>query len=110
MKKGQTKEYTIDAHCIVRDYPFNDSDINGAIIKINGRSPLTGRTVNTKCKEMVYIIKGEGKIVVSDKETKLTVGDLILINPMEEYYWEGNMEMFVPCTPAWTPEQHKIIF
>ena len=109
MKKIETKEYAIDANCIVRDYPLDDSDINGAFIRINGRSPLTGRTVNIECKEMVYVIKGEGKIVVKGKETKLQEGDLLLINPMEEYYWEGNMEMFVPCTPAWTAEQHKII-
>jgi mannose-6-phosphate isomerase-like protein (cupin superfamily) len=109
MKKNETEEYAIDSHCIVRDYPLNDFDINGAIIRINGRSPLAGRTANTECKEMAYVIKGEGKIVVNGTETKLQEGDLLLINPLEEYYWEGTMELFVPCTPAWTTDQHKII-
>jgi len=27
----------------------------------------------------------------------------------EKYFWEGEMEMFMPCTPAWYPEQHKEI-
>gem|GEM_PF-2374449 len=25
----------------------------------------------------------------------------------ERYFWDGQMTMFVPCTPAWYPEQHK---
>ena len=35
--------------------------------------------------------------------------DLVLIDKGENYYWEGNMDLFVPCTPAWNPKQHKII-
>jgi len=109
IRKNETKSFKNSDKCIALEYPLGDKDINGAIIKLNGRYPDKGKTVNTKCKEMAYIIKGEGKIVVNNKEVKLKEGDLILIDPMEEYYWEGNMEMFVPCTPAWTPEQHKIL-
>jgi hypothetical protein len=37
------------------------------------------------------------------------VGDLVLIEPGEKYFWEGNMDLFIPCSPAWYPEQHKLI-
>ena len=109
IRKNETKSFKRSDKCISIEYPLEDKDIDGTVIKLNGRYPNKGRTVNTKCKEIAHIIKGEGKIVVNNKETKLNKGDLVLINPMEEYYWDGNMEMFVSCTPAWSPKQHKIL-
>jgi len=108
-KNSDTKEYKLNDQCVAIEYPLVDKDINGAVIHLHGRYPDKGKTVNTKCKEMAYILKGKGKIVVNNKEVKLNAGDLILIYPMEEYYWEGNLDMFVPCTPAWTEKQHKIV-
>ena len=88
---------------------MGDKNINGAIIKLNGRYPDKGRMVNLECKELVYIIKGSGKITVENSETELKEGDLILIKPKEKYFWEGKFDMFVSCTPAWRPEQHKSV-
>jgi mannose-6-phosphate isomerase-like protein (cupin superfamily) len=88
---------------------MNDKDINIATIEITGRYPKEGCVVNNKCKELSYIIKGSGKIVVEDKEIFLEKGDAILVEPKEKYYWDGNMTLLVPCTPAWYPEQHKIV-
>jgi mannose-6-phosphate isomerase-like protein (cupin superfamily) len=86
--------------------PPGDKDINGAVIELNGRYPDKGSVVNLKCKELAYVIKGSGKLVVEDKEIKLNEGDLVLIEPGEKYYWEGRMTMFMPCSPAWYPKQH----
>lgn len=86
---------------------MGDKDINGAIIKLNGRYPDRGTVVNMVCKEIGYVIKGKGKVVVENKEIEISEGDLILIEAKEKYYWEGSLEMFVPCVPAWYPEQHK---
>jgi len=52
-------------------------------------------------------MEGSGKIVVEGKEVILNEKDLILLEPGEKYYWEGNMKMLVPCAPAWYSEQHK---
>lgn len=52
-------------------------------------------------------MEGSGKIVVEGKEIELNEKDLILLEPGERFYWEGNMKMLVPCNPAWYPEQHK---
>ena len=109
IKKYQRKEFKNGEFCVAFEYPANDRDINGAIIELSGRYPQTGRAVNEKCKEMGYIISGSGKLVVEDKEYELNTGDLALINPGEKFYWQGNMEIFMPCAPAWTPEQYKII-
>ncbi len=105
--KNQTEEIKMGNTCSATEYPLGDKDINGAVIKINGRYPEKGRVVNLECKELAYIIKGSGKIVIEGEEITFSEGDLILIEPQEKYFWQGNLEMIVPCIPAWWPEQHK---
>ena len=105
--KNQTKQFKNSDVCTAIEYPFEDKDINGAVIELEGRYPDKGRVVNLKCKELAYVIKGSGKVLVEDKEVVLNEGDMVLIEPGEKYYWEGKMTMFVPCVPAWYPEQHE---
>lgn len=100
--KNQNNEF-----CIAFSYPTNDKDISGALIELRGRYPTKGTVVNLKCKEMAYVIKGSGKLFVEKNEFVLSKGDLVLINPNEKYYWDGNMTLFMPCSPSWYPEQHK---
>ena len=109
IKKYQRKEFKNGEFCVAFEYPTNDRDINGAVIELSGRYPQTGWAINEICKEMAYVISGSGKLVVEDKEYELNTGDLALINPGEKFYWQGNMEIFMPCAPPWTPEQYKII-
>lgn len=107
ISKQATKKYQNSNHCVAFEYPFNDKDINGAVIEISGRYPETGRTVNEVCKEMAYVTKGQGKVVIENQEFRLAENDVVLIQPKERYYWAGDFTMFVPCSPAWYPEQHK---
>ena len=105
--KDQTERLNVSENCIAIEYPLGDKDINGAIVELTGRYPNTGRVVNLKCKELAYVIQGSGRIVVENEEINLKEGDLILIEPGEKYFWDGNLTIFTPCTPAWYPEQHK---
>jgi len=107
IRKNETQIFKNSETCTAIEYPMNDKDINGAIIELNGRYPDKGRTMNEKCKEMAYVIKGSGKVVVEEMEAQLNEGDLVLIEPGEKFFWEGNMTLFMPCVPAWSPEQHK---
>jgi len=107
--KEKRSKYQNSKNCIAYEYPLEDIDINCALINLNGRYPVKGRVMNIICKEIGYIIKGSGKIVVEGKIYKLKAGDQILIEPNEKYYWQGNMEFVVPCTPAWSSDQHIIL-
>ncbi|OGK17150.1 hypothetical protein A2690_02150 [Candidatus Roizmanbacteria bacterium RIFCSPHIGHO2_01_FULL_39_12b] len=109
IKKENTNIIKNSDVCTAFEYPLDDKDINAAIIHLSGRYPDKGRTVNLECKELVYVLKGSGKLTCEDNEVLLSQGDLVLIDKGENYYWEGNMDLFVPCTPAWNPKQHKII-
>ena len=105
--KNETKEHKNSDVCLAIEYPLGDKDINGAVVRLSGRYPDEGRVVNKRCKELAYVISGSGRLVVEGKEVELSEGDLVLIEPGERYFCDGNMTMFMPCTPAWSPEQHK---
>lgn len=107
VSKNQAKQFKNSDACIATEYKMKDRDINGAVVEVLGRYPEKGRVTNEKCKELAYIIKGSGKIVVEGEEIELKEEDLIMFEPGERYYWEGNLKMFVSCSPAWYPEQHR---
>jgi len=93
--------------CDVYEHPLEDKDINGSVIIINGRYPETGYALNKVCKELVYIIRGSGVLGLSDgTSTDFDEGDSLLINPNEKFFWEGEFESYMVCTPAFDPEQH----
>lgn len=105
--KNQTNVFKNSDRCIAIEYPLGDKDINGAVIELDGRYPDKGRVVNLECKELAYILEGSGKLIIEDEEIEFEKDDLILLEPGEKYFWEGKCKMFVPCIPAWWPEQHK---
>lgn len=74
-----------------------------------GRYPEKSYVVNEVCKELVYVIKGSGKLVAGNEVEKINQGDVVLLLPGEKYYFEAQLTMFMPCSPAWYPEQHKQI-
>lgn len=96
--------------CIAYEFPLNDHDINGALVELDGRYLEKGYAVNRVCKELVYVVSGQGKLVIKDQsEVSIAKKDVLLIEPGEEYFWEGKLTMFIPCTPAWYPEQHQML-
>ena len=95
--------------CIVQEYRMADKDINGAVVSIHGRYPSDGCALNLVCKEMAYIISGSGREVVEGKDYSLSQGDVVLLLPGETFFWEGDMKIFMPCTPAWTPDQYRCL-
>ena len=105
--KNQAIQKTNSSMCSVIEYPLNDEMLDIAIATISGRYPDSGRVVNQKCKELAYVQDGEGKIVINGKDISLTVGDTVIIEAGESYYWEGNMQLLLSCRPAWTIDQHQ---
>src|SRR5680860_381018 len=101
IKKDQTREFKNSDACMASGYPMDDKDIDGAVIKLDGRYPDTGRVVNEKCKELVYVIEGTGILMIEGEEIQLAEGDLAMIEPGEKYFFEGKLKLFTPCTPAW---------
>jgi mannose-6-phosphate isomerase-like protein (cupin superfamily) len=105
----ETKHFASSTVCEAIEYPLSDKNINATVIKLSGKYPDKGWAVNEKCKELVYVIKGHGKLITETNSVDLSEKDVVLIEANEKYMWEGNLELFMPSTPAWYPEQHKII-
>ena len=109
VKKGEAKLFKGSDTCLVFEYKLGYKDIDGVVVKLSGRYPDKGAAVNEICRELGYVIEGRGLVVINGNDFLLSEGDVVCIDPGEKFYWDGNMTLFLPCTPAWYPEQHKFI-
>ncbi len=92
------------------EYPIGNQDINIAVIELNGRYPKSGLVYNKLSKELIYINKGAGTLNFNNNDIfQLNNGDVVLIEPNEKYFWNGNAELIIVCHPAWNKEQHNFI-
>ena len=88
---------------------LKDKDIDFCINTIMGRYPEKGYCTNEMCKEICYILEGNGTINKKDEKIFFKYGDVILIDKGEVYYWDGNCKIIMACTPAWYKEQCKFL-
>ena len=109
VRQREASPHQNNEFCTATAYPTGDKDISVALIELTGRYPSKGTVLNEKCKELAYVIKGSGKLIVENKEVLLGEGDLVWIEPGEKYFWDGHMTLLMSCTPAWYPEQHREI-
>jgi quercetin dioxygenase-like cupin family protein len=47
--------------------------------------------------------------ILNNEEYKLSAGDVVLIEAGDKYYWEGHMQLFISCRPAWNKDQHQLV-
>jgi len=108
LKFENSVKYVKGETCEVLEYPLDDKDINCAVAEINGRYPEKGYSTNQVCKELVYVIKGNGTLYIKNgKSVNFNQKDVILIDKGECFYWEGICTLILPCTPSWYPEQYE---
>ncbi|MBP7875513.1 cupin domain-containing protein [Candidatus Woesebacteria bacterium] len=106
-RKEDTKKIKIGTTMVAYEYDILDPAIHGTLVELSGRYPEIGRVVNEKCSELAYVVSGSGKLVIEGDEIEFKDGDQLSVRPGERYYWVANAVMFMPCSPAWYPEQHK---
>lgn len=88
---------------------LNDKDVDFCINTISGRYPEKGYCTNEKCKEICYVLEGNGTINKQEEKIQFNQGDVILIDKKEVYYWDGICKIIMICTPAWYKEQCKLL-
>ncbi len=109
IKKEERLKIQNSEECSVFEYPFDDQDIELSCAKIDGRYPKEGFVMNEKIKEIFYINKGKGKIDIENKDFDVEEGDVILIQPKQKYFWQGNLDIVLACNSKFSLEQHKNI-
>jgi quercetin dioxygenase-like cupin family protein len=95
--------------CTVIEYPSGNQDLDFAIVNISGKYPEKGYAKNLISSEVVYVQSGEGQVTVDGQVQELQAGDVVHIEPHEQFVWEGNLQLFIACHPAFTPEQHEVV-
>ena len=96
--------------CEVIEYSFNDKDIDLGVATIISRYPEKGYCVNLVSKELIYVLEGEGKLYLKDKTIDFSVGDSILIDKGEKYYWDSKYcKVVLICTPAFSVDQYIVV-
>lgn len=106
IKRQQASEYT-NGNCSGFEFDLGTKELDGAVVHVTTRFPAKGRVVNEGCREIAYVVDGSGQIVIENNTYEISQDDLIVIDTGEKFYWNGNFKLFVYCTPAWFPEQHK---
>jgi len=114
MKKSEAESHSYFNEAVkVTEFNFLDEQsINDAEINIRGRYPLAGFAVNDISMVLISIESGAGTISIKEsKPRELEVGDRLLIKPGEPYAFTANGELEIRyiATPAWSPEQSRII-
>ncbi len=106
----QKKTNIVDAAkgVTIYEYLMQEHGISGATATIDGRYPEKGFAKNTTAKELALVLDGAGVIGLADKESSIEIGDCVCIDRNEKFYWQGNMTLFMVCTPSFKPEQHEI--
>lgn len=107
----QKKTVWVDASptTSVEEYRMHEPKISGATAVISGRYPEKGFAVNTKAHELVLVLSGNGFVGTRRRRIPIELGDCILLQPKEKYYWDGHMAIFIACAPSWKSREHKII-
>lgn len=109
IKESEAEMFQNGVNCTVREYDFHDPKIDLGICEITGRYPEKGRCYNKECKEMVYVISGSGNLYLKDTIYSFESEDTFLIEPFEEYYYDGNCKLALICSPAFQRENHVIV-
>lgn len=95
--------------CYGREYNPGSGTIDIAKISIRGRFPASGYGYLEEAHEMAVVVQGEGYIETKSGERHdLKVGDVVYIEPMERFRWGGDMDLIVPCGPAFDSTKHKL--
>lgn len=109
IKKEHAGIFHNSEKCGVLEYDLGSADFSASVAKISGRYPESGYAVNSQCREIAYILQGSGKIAAdNNKETEFFMGDMIVIESNEKYFWEGDFSALLVCIPAWNQKQYKI--
>ncbi len=96
--------------CKTLEYSFGDSELDLGIATVTGRFPDHGYAMNEVCRELIYVLEGEGYLYHGKEKTAFAKGDAILILPQEKYYYETeHCVISMTCHPAWSKEQHKMV-
>jgi len=107
-KKDTGIKFSNSNKCFGYEYNPGSGTIDIATITIKARYPEEGWGYLEEAHEMAIVTRGSGFIETKKSgRQELKVGDVVYIEPMERFCWGGDMDLVVPCGPAFDPSKHK---
>ncbi len=107
VKQKKTRRRDASPTTSVEEYLMPEKTVSGATAIIYGRYPEKGFVTNLVSHELALVLSGNGFIGTKRKRIAIELGDCILIQPREKYYWDGHMALFIVSAPRWRAKQHK---
>ncbi len=92
--------------CWGRVYKPSSDAIDVAKISIRGNYPETGWAYNQESHEMAVVTRGEGWLETPEGRVDLKEGDVVHLDPEERFRWGGDLDLIIPCGPAFDPDKH----
>jgi hypothetical protein len=108
-RKAEAIAHKNTAICIAYEYAMPTISIDTAVIELAGRYPDKGWALNTACTALVHVARGEGTVITKEGAVSIGEDDQVLITPHELYAFDGEMKLLFSATPAWTPEQARVV-
>lgn len=109
IKDKESNLYVNGKKCSNNEYLFDDEELGISRSVINGIYPEDAYCSNEKCKELVYVMSGSGKIIKDNGSIIFfEKDDSILIERGEKYYWDAKCVLLSITTPKWFETQHII--
>jgi mannose-6-phosphate isomerase-like protein (cupin superfamily) len=113
MKKWSDEDgevFSNSAVCFGKEFkPIGTDAVDIAKISIRGEFPSDGKWgYLEESHEMAVVLRGEGYIETKEGKHTLREGDVVHVEPLERFRWGGDMDLIVPCGPAFNPSKHKI--
>lgn len=111
IKKDQAK--IVDQKTkVIRKYTSPDKQLEINYMILNGRTPEKEGTFlcETKLHFMVIVIRGKGRTFLENEVFNVEEGDCVDVPAGTKFAAEGyNFEYITAESPAWYPEQAKIV-
>lgn len=103
------EEFVNSDVCFGKSFSASIGAIDVAKISIRGNYPATGWGYNEEAHEMAVITRGSGWVQIKGSERQeLTAGDVVYLPPIERFRWGGDMDMIVPCGPAFDANKYHL--
>lgn len=109
-KKTNAQSFEIPGKTVGDIYPSSPKkDQTIAHVKMDGKYPVDGYSLNDICTETIYVLDGNLNIEIEGEIFSAEKDDICIILPGKKYRITGKGEALDLITPQWNSSQNHII-
>lgn len=114
MKTSEGDSFKVDENTVITNLfkPEDDSNFDTVITSVEGYHPADEPEKgfwNEKSQKGYYILEGEGKMYVGEKEHQVEKGDFVFVPEKTRHALEGDFRALIVTSPPFDPETEKLV-